>query len=289
MTQGKMRLRIWNVEHGACATLWHESNDGRKGKLAMIDSGSTSEWSPSAFIKKEGRDQLDYLIITNADQDHISDLEGLWQKCIKVKSLIRNRNISVDDLQKIKEESGDLTEDMKRYLEIHGSYTAPSREPFNESMGGIKYKVFCNKFPRFKDTNNLSCVVFIEFAGFGILFPGDLEKKGWLALLERNEFIDALTGVDVLVASHHGRENGYCEEVFEYCKPRVVVISDKPIEHGTQEGMTQSYRQRVINNHADGIPVKGKRRRVLTTRKDGWIEFLVNTEGKFTVATETGG
>ena len=70
--KGEMLLRIWDVEHGACAMLHHQLN-GVAGRLAMIDSGDTADWSPSTFIKNGlGRRQLDYLFITNADQDHLN-------------------------------------------------------------------------------------------------------------------------------------------------------------------------------------------------------------------------
>ena len=44
---GQMVLRIWDVEHGACAMLTHH-HDGRDGRLARIDSGSTVGWRPSS-------------------------------------------------------------------------------------------------------------------------------------------------------------------------------------------------------------------------------------------------
>jgi hypothetical protein len=71
---GEMVLRIWDVEHGACAML-HYLQNGVPGRLAMIDSGDTVDWSPSSYIRYElNRTTLDYLFITNADQDHMSDL-----------------------------------------------------------------------------------------------------------------------------------------------------------------------------------------------------------------------
>ena len=76
---GQMDLRIWDVEHGACAMLHHTLN-GMPGRLAMIDSGDASPWTPSATIKGMNRATLDYLFITNADQDHMSDLQGLWPR-----------------------------------------------------------------------------------------------------------------------------------------------------------------------------------------------------------------
>lgn len=287
--QGEMALRIWDVEHGACAML-HHLQDGVAGKLAMIDSGSINGWRPSTFIKNDlGRNRLDYLFITNADQDHMSDLDGLWQEGIDVRTLIRNPHPPADELRKIKA-AGGMSNDIERFLRIHSSYNQTVTEPFNHHMGGITYKTFFNKFPDFADTNNLSCAVFIEFAGFKILFPGDLEEDGWLALLQRPAFREELAGVEVLVAAHHGRENGYCEDVFNYCRPRAVVMSDKAIAHDTQ-GMTQTYRQRVIDNWPNGVKVATtmKDRRVLTTRRDGWIQFTIDSDGHFTITTENAG
>lgn len=281
-----MLLRIWDVEHGACAMLHHQLNR-YAGRLAMIDSGCTPDWRPSTFIKHSlGRTRVDYLFITNADQDHMSDLDGLWQEGIEVKTLVRNPHPPADELRKIKA-AGGMSNDIERFLRIHDSYNQKVTEPFNDFMGGITRKTFFNKFPEFRDTNNLSCAVFIEFAGFKILFPGDLEEAGWFALLQRQDFRDELGGVDVLVAAHHGRENGYCEDVFDCCQPRAIVMSDRAIIHDTQ-GMTQTYRQRVIDSWPDGVKVATttKQRHVLTTRRDGWIQFAVDANGSFTITTE---
>jgi len=77
---GQMILKIWDVQHGACAMLTHWSMYGIEGRLAMIDSGHHHDtgWKPSAYIKHYlRRDVLDYLFVTNADLDHISDLNNL--------------------------------------------------------------------------------------------------------------------------------------------------------------------------------------------------------------------
>ena len=67
-------------------------------------------------------------------------------------------------------------------------------------------------------------------------------------------------------------------------------MSDKAIVHSTQ-GMTQTYRQRVIDNWPEGVTVANtmKQRHVLTTRKDGWIQFVVDANGNFTITTEYNG
>lgn len=284
---GELSLCIWNVEHGACTTLAHRLN-GAFGRLAMIDSGDASDWRPSRHIRHGmGRNRLDYLFITNADQDHLSDLHGLWEAGIDIGVLHRNPDPSPEVLRSIKLQGGPLTNDIERYLSIHAGYIQPVAEPFDNYMGGITARTYFNSYPAFTDTNNLSCAVFIAYAGFKILFPGDLERPGWLALLSRADFLAELAGIDVLVASHHGRESGYCAEVFDHCKPQAVVMSDKAIMHDTQQ-MARAYHYQVAKNHPNGVYVSttNKLRHVLTTRRDGHIEFIVRDNGSFTIHTE---
>ena len=71
----------------------------------------------------------------------------------------------------------------------------------------------------------------------------------------------------MFVASHHGRANGCCAELFSETKlkPVVVVISDSGIEFATQETVAW-YRSRVT-----GMTLNGDKRHVLTTRRDGRI------------------
>lgn len=284
---GLMRLRIWDVEHGACAMLHHVDQTIRgdvAGKLAMIDSGHTADWRPSTFIRQTlGRTRLDYLFITNADQDHMSDLQGLWDEGVYVDTLFRNNTYTGSQMRSIKARGGPLTDDAKRYVAACDTYSKTSDMPFADHMGGIRMNVFCNSYPTFTDTNNLSLVVFIMYANFKILFPGDLEMAGWQALVQRADFRSELAGTDVLVASHHGRENGYCEDIFKHFTPACVVVSDKPIVHATQE-MVPDYRKVV---RAQGVRVRTtmKDRHVLTTRRDGWIQFDVDDQN-YTIDTE---
>lgn len=281
--QGEMILRVWGVEHGACAMVQHAIGQ-HGGKLAMIDSGSTDDWRPSDYIRHDlGRTKLDYLFITNADQDHMSDLQGLWDAGITVPVMFRNPSYTGEQMRQIKRQSGALSADAERYVSACSSFNEPVDEPFDLHMGGITATAFWNPYPAFTDTNNLSLVVFIKYSNFKILFPGDLEKAGWSALLQRPEFCAELHGTDVLVASHHGRESGYCAEIFNYFTPSAVVISDKPIEHETQQTVPD-YR-RIVRSQGVRVSTTMKDRHVLTTRRDGWIQFNVNND-TYTITTE---
>lgn len=180
---GFMRIRVEDVEHGCCVMLQHVTKVGLNheigGRIAMIDSGSSADFKPSAAIKAMGRDKLDYLFITNADQDHMSDLKGLEDAGIQVVTLLRNPTYTREEMRRIKLVSGPLTKDATWYVNALGTFTENVTAPFNTSMNGITYKAFYNSYGsgygQFKDTNNLSFSTFIKYANFKMLFPGDLE------------------------------------------------------------------------------------------------------------------
>ena len=138
-------------------------------------------------------------------------------------------------------------------------------------LQGAERQFFYNTYPQFDDENNLSMVVFLKCHGTGVMFPGDLEKAGFLELLKLDAFRQALLQTNVYVASHHGRENGCCEETVPYLKNvYYVVISDKGYQYDTQK--TVPFYSRIAKGGPFGSEPS---RKVLTTRNDGRIAFRV--------------
>lgn len=251
-----MRLKIHNVGHGGCISLRHEN-----GNSMVWDCGHSDDYRPSLFLPNEGISRIDRFFVTNYDEDHISDLVRLRQN-ISLPLLHRNSSIDAQSLQRLKLKSGPISPTMDSMLHMISTYTGgpPTIPP---SFPGVEFSTYFNSFDRFDDTNNCSLLTFLTCNGLKFVIPGDLEKPGWKALMENINFREELRNVDIFIASHHGRESGYCPEVFDFCSPSVVVISDDSIRYATQE-MTNTYAQ-----HSSGINFDGSRRKVLTTRSDG--------------------
>ena len=149
---------------------------------------------------------------------------------------------------------------------IEGTFTGGPPSAL-EDFGDTSFSYYLNSYGAppfgFSDENNLSLVIFVKCGHHKIIFPGDMEKEGWRQLLRNPGFVQELHDVNLFVASHHGRENGYCEEVLDLCPNiRAVIISDKKKGHQTQETVDR-YRQ-----YAGGFPYGSDVRRVLTTRRD---------------------
>lgn len=254
-----MEIKIFDVTHGFCAYL---IADNRNVMLFDCGHNERTGFKPSLYLPRSGCFAIENLIITNYDEDHISDLCNLLN-VLPIKTLYRNLSITPEQLQQLKLENGPLTANMEKLISLMTVYSNTDVIPHDFS--GIEHNTFYCTYPSFADTNNLSLVSFIHYDGRGIVFPGDIEKRGWETLLKKEQFKDNLRRTNFFVASHHGRENGYCEEVFEYCKPGIIIISDKEVVHETQKN--------CYAKHASGIPCNGgpERRYVLTTRSDGMI------------------
>jgi beta-lactamase superfamily II metal-dependent hydrolase len=254
-----MNIEIFDVEHGGCALITADNS-----RRILIDCGhnSTTGWRPSQALSERGVRNIDLLIVSNYDEDHVSDLANL-RRTVDIDTLLRNTSIASAQLQAMKKENG-MGYGITALVGMIDSYTGTAN-PLD--LGDLQRSVFWNSYPMFEDENNLSVVTILHYSDFGIIFPGDIETDGWLRLLEQQSFRNALANVNVFVASHHGRENGYCADVFKYCTPDIVVFSDSGIQYGTQETLD------LYRKHVKGVRLNGIDRYVLTTRKDGVISF----------------
>lgn len=257
-----MEIEIFDVEHGACALVTAD-NDRR----ILVDCGhnTSTGWRPSKSLPARGIRNVDRLVVSNYDRDHVSDLPDLLAN-VGVPVLSRNPSVSPSVLRLMKAENG-MDPGIGTLAYMAGNYYTQDL-PVPQDFGALQIDHFWNTYPVFTDENNLSLVTILHYHNLGVIMPGDIEKAGWRQLLQRAEFRSALAGVNIFVASHHGRENGYYPEVFDWCSPEVVIFSDGSVVHETQK-TAALYRQ-----HARGITFFDRQTRfVLTTRKNGSIRI----------------
>ena len=255
-----MRFEILNVEHGFCAYAI-----GSDGGVLLFDCGHGKVHRPSTYLPARGITNIRRFFVTNYDEDHISDLLAI-RHSLYIEVLTRNSSMTSGQIRSLK--TPPISPAMNELLSMIDSFTGEVG-PQQLEPAGLRVSFYCNDYPKFTDTNNLSLLTFLDIGGVSFGLGGDLERAGWLALLQKPQVQVLLRRVDVFVASHHGRESGYCPEVFDYCAPRLIVMSDGPIRHATQL-MANTYAQ-----HARGqlftSPSGQETRKVVTTRKDGNI------------------
>lgn len=268
-------LIIFNVDHGACALLTMPAGQPGVSRRILIDCGHSTDyqgtpWQPGQWLKRHGISYIDLLICTNYDEDHASGAPSLVEHGVSVGCILGNPTVPPEVIEHLKSEDG-----MGNGIRIIANSLAGRRqrgEPQNPPViPGVELRWFWNPWPHWNKENNLSLVAHLNILGFTFLFPGDMEKDGFCNMLKHEAFAGLMRGIDVLVAAHHGRENGKCEAMFDYhdCAPALVVISDCAKKHQSQE--TVQY----YNSKARGIAdFRGQGPRyVLTTRSDDFILF----------------
>lgn len=263
-----MDLKIFDVQHGACALL--TCDDATR---LMIDAGHNAEggWRPGEYLVNKGITVLEMLTVTNYDEDHVSGIGDLLTR-VNVLWLSRNDSLSSGAIRRMKQKDG-IGPGVNRLCDaIDNTFIGDGAIPFPPFRGLQRRTFFC-QFPVFTDENDLSLVNFLLCNGIGVMFPGDLERAGWERLSQDTDFRAAMAATNVLIAPHHGRiaevNRGFYRDFFDRYFPNVyyVVISDKGYMHDTQETIP------VYREVAKGGPFRGATRRVLTTRRDGRIGF----------------
>jgi len=226
--------------------------------------------------------QIGLLVLTNYDHDHFSGLPNLHSSA-HIKNILFPKNLSMQEIRSLKKDSTSALDTLEH---IRNSYTG-------QVVGWTppyKYEVFSLTQEELKtagipiQTNHLSQIIFIEYGGVTFCIPGDLEEKSWDLMLNKTNVQKWLFKTKILMASHHGRANGYNRRIFDFCKPFCIIFSDKEIVHGTQANMSDIYAQHVSGDGVSYTSTSGnvESRKVLTTRKDGHILITVPLNGVVT-------
>jgi len=257
-----MKIEIFDVEHGACALITADNYS-----RIMIDCGhnATTGWRPGSYLRSIGVTYLENLVITNYDEDHVSGICDLFDR-VTVGWITRNTSVTPDHIRWLKTQDGmgpgidRLIYELTQNFLPAGSPRATAPHQFS----GVAEKYFHHTPQEFQDENNLSLLAKFTCNGTNIMFTGDMERAGWLKMIPTPGFIGALQNIDVFIAPHHGRLSGWCEDLFWYFTPTFTVVSDKSMEHTTQETRdlyAAKTRGGIFNGEAG--------RKFVTTRSDG--------------------
>ena len=279
-----LTVKFYDVEHGSCTHVITPNN-----KHILYDIGTKSYKSICKHLKEqyfqfEGRP--DYLVVTHPHIDHIADLQNLYTYGITPRVL--SRSTEAFPLNHVPSDGQTQIALKNKANEMNNNYTSPITwdvDPSNPDFnGGVKMARFTPSVDgeEKNDINNFSIIEVLEYGGFKIVITGDNPYTKLIEMLKQRNFIIAIADADVLLAPHHGRDSDFCKEFVEIVNPRLTVFSDKPIVHDTQAHASQKY-----YNFTRGTTWNGSPRRVFTTRNDGTITFVFDSDGSWSINAST--
>ncbi len=267
-----MKSITFDVEHGSSHII-RTPND----QVIMIDAGSREDFSPALYLRNVWNISSVWFTLTHHDSDHLTDINNIAE-FLNVYAL-HTPDLEVEHLRELY--PGEFSTPLEVFLEFKKRFTIPIPPMSDPSYnwGGVQFATFSNNYSDFENPNinDLSIVTFAHYMGWTFIFPGDLERAGWKKLLERSEFREWLQRVDIFVASHHGRESGFYREIFNYCSPKLVIISDKS---QSETSCPDDYRPFVQGLSVVNSAGESSTRKVLTTRSDGAIHIDISPEGR---------
>jgi competence protein ComEC len=229
----------------------------REGEAAEIfepDTQNIGEAVVSEFLWEKGYSQIDYILATHADADHIQGLTDI-AKNFRVRTAIFGRTPSNDadfmELYNILQ---------KRNVPV---FVASSGDRLN--FGEVRIEVLYPEkdvAPEAVSDNNHSLVLRVVYGDRKFLLTGDIERETENLLTAAPEFLQA----DVVKVAHHGSKTSSTENFVNAVKTKLAVISvgrDSPFGHPKPE---------VVERW------KSAGAKVLTTGENGTISF--STDGK---------
>jgi beta-lactamase superfamily II metal-dependent hydrolase len=268
-----LRTLFHNVGHGQAVHLFTPD-----GKVVVIDLGCSADFSPLTWLSSISK-VIDLLIITHPHGDHIDEILLLEKLGFRVRQFWRPKWLSREEVYAANQP--EYEEKLDRYFELSDTYNGvvKSEELVGNPnyTGGVHIRTYASSECGRSNINNHSGVVTINHAGSTIIVPGDNEPASWRALLAQPDFAAALAAADILMASHHGRESGFCGDLFlNRRKPRLFVISDGRVKE-TDATSRYSANATGWTVHSRG-KLPSTARKAVTTRTDGYIDVRTGVD-----------
>lgn len=205
----KEELKITFFDVGKGDAILIETKDTRM----LIDTGYDETASVILdYLDRQGSGQLDYLVLTHFDKDHVGGadkvLEAVDTACI---------------LQPDYESDGGQYLEYQEALEEAGQKPELVTETRKISFDGVECLIYPPQQQEYKEEDNdFSLVISMTYGEQRFLFAGDCEKERLKELLEQTEFE---LQHDLLKVPHHGRKEKNSEEFLEAVSPAAAVIT----------------------------------------------------------------
>lgn len=150
------------------------------------------------FLRHSGVSQLDKLIISNGDKDHIGGAESVIQS-IEVKRVLGR------DIEHLQHQNKSLCKKGQRW-----------------QWDGVNFEILHPVHQMYPKRNNYSCVLRISNQKASVMIAADVEKQAESELsLHYKEQLHS----DVLIVPHHGSKTSSSSEFLEYVSPDIAIYS----------------------------------------------------------------
>ena len=268
------------------------------GKTMLIDCAEKTDKNQDKILNilnEYFANELDYLVLTHPDNDHVGNLKAIADKVVvdkayvpKIDSLtsLSEYSLALDTLRE-KGTEFIISEQMKTIK--GGDYLMLFLSPYPVGHSLSSYGEYNLSLDKTEDlTNDLSPIIYLEYNEVKFLFTGDAGKSQEKIVLDSyfvgafNQYLNdqtfSLENIDFLKVAHHGASSSTSLEFLEVIKPKNAVISVGGNNFYGHPSTT------VISN----LIKDNEEINIYRTDRDGSVSVFVDEEGKISVMKESG-
>jgi len=282
---------LFDVDHGQCAAFMLPN-----GKWCVFDVGRSASFSPILWIALRGSstDQIGMLLAAMANKtysfkflkatishfhgDHFDDFDSLvYYGADEFRTVAYDQEYITDsfdtcaNLTSINKLSNFITK-------LTNNLTTPPL-PVRVDQAGIREMSLSPAIARIiggsanSRVNNASIITRIDVNGNSILICGDMEANAWDYVLSNGslfskQWINHVSGIDILIAPHHGHSSGFSTRLLRLANPSVVLVSVKSGDEHVDSG----YSGELVR----GIRIGDYDHSYISTRQKGHIKVTID-------------
>ena len=208
-------------------------------KIILIDTGGKEGYEISkniiTYLKHEGIDHINILILTHGDFDHMGEAINLVNN-FKVEKVIFNCG-----------EFNDLEKELIKVLDKKKiKYYSCIKE-----LNINKNKLYFLQTKEYDNENDNSNVIYTEINGYKFMFMGDASITTEKEIMNKYNLPD----IDVLKVGHHGSKTSSSKEFISEINPRYSIISvgkNNRYGHPNKETLDNLENTKIYRTDQDG-------------------------------------
>lgn len=232
---GTVDITFMGTKDDADCTILQVKEDGDT-KTVMIDTGEDKDISHLQELLEEYQiKQLDLLIITHPDKDHIGGIQTVVSS-VTIKEVV---------IPYYSEQNEKYMRLLKRIIPIKNQVTVLT-ENTTRQYGGLLISLYAPKETYYKKDNNYSIATLAQYGETKMFFAGDAMKDRTRELLQ-----ESLSEVDLYKIAYHGREYKDFDKLYWKLNPTYTVVTAKEAEDDVFDVLEESGTQIFYTRNQD--------------------------------------
>lgn len=183
----------------------------KSGRHAMlIDTGDSDQGTKiQLYLTKQGVENLDYLVLTHPDADHIGGAPVIITKFGIGQLFLSNY-----------EKDNKTTQKVREAMQYKGLTASDCQVGDTYTLGNASFTILA-PVKEYADSNNASIALMVQNGNNRFLFTGDCEAEAEADMAASQADLHA----DVYLAGHHGSDTASSQAFMDAVSPTYAVIS----------------------------------------------------------------